>query len=119
MANIFTTMSIATLLGVGVAAAFAPETLARNYGLPLAEGDAAGRGFVRALGARDATLGAVALAFALDDEREAVRRILGLTTFLAASDFAIVATTRGFAAWPNLAIHGSGIVGLLLAAITD
>ncbi len=116
MGKLLAAISIASLLGVGLGAALAPEALARGYGLPLEPGDESGRGFVRALGARDAIIGAIALAFALREERDAVRRILGITTALAVADFAIVASTRGIDAVPSLGIHASGIVGLVIAA---
>ena len=119
MGSLLSTIAIVSLFGVGIGAAFAPETLAKNYGLPLDEGDDSGVGFVRALGARDATIGAIALGFALRGDRDAVRRTLGITTFLALADFTIVARARGLDAWTSLLIHGSGVVGLLMAAATE
>ena len=116
MGKLLAAISIASLFGVGLGAALAPEALARGYGLPLEPGNESGHGFVRALGARDAIIGAIALAFALRDDREAVRLTLGITTALAVADFAIVASTRGIDALPSLGIHASGIVGLALAA---
>jgi hypothetical protein len=119
MGSLLSILSIASLFGVGIGATFAPEALAKNYGLALAEGDDAGRGFVRALGARDAIIGAIALASVLRGDRDGVRRTLGITTFLAVADFTIVARARGLDAWTSLAIHGSGIVGLALAAAIE
>jgi hypothetical protein len=119
MGNLLSAAAIAGLFGIGVGALFAPEALAENYGLPIVAGDTSGRGLIRALGARDATLGAVALAFALKGDRAAVRTVLGISTIVAIADFTIVATTRGFSVPSSLAIHGSGIVGLLLAGVVD
>jgi hypothetical protein len=66
-------LSIAALFGVAAAATVAPVRFSAAYGLPLEDDNRAAQGYVRALGARDATLAAIALYFAARGERSAVR----------------------------------------------
>ncbi len=101
----------ASFLGLGAGALFAPHALAENYGLPV--DDATGFGYVRALGARDAILGLLTIAFLVQRNRRALATTIGLSALVGASDFAIIASTRGTAVPLSLAIHGTGTIGLL------
>jgi len=101
----------ASFLGLGAGALFAPRALAENYGLPVDEPK--GIGYVRALGARDAILGLLTVAFLVQRDHRALATTVGLSALVGASDFAVIASTRGTEAPLSLAIHGTGTVGLL------
>jgi hypothetical protein len=99
-------------LGLGAGALAAPLELAKNYGLPV--DDATGIAYVRGLGMRDAVLGLIVVVFLARRERAALASTIGLSALVGASDFTLVATTRGAEApKASLAIHGIGTIGLL------
>ena len=104
-------MVAASFLGLGAGAAFAPQALSENYGLPVT--NATALAYVRALGARDAVLGALVLWFLATRDRDALAATVALSALAGASDFAIVLGARGPAAAKNLAIHGGGTLGLV------
>jgi hypothetical protein len=97
-------------LSLGAGALFAPRALSKNFGLPV--DDDAGSAYVGSLGARDAVLGLLIWRFLATGNRAALEATLGFSTLAGASDFFLVARTRGWAAAPNLVIHGGGTLGL-------
>jgi hypothetical protein len=101
-------------LGVGSGAVAAPRALAQNYGIAVDGADQIA--YVRAVGARDAILGLLILAFLARRERGPLAVTLALSAIAGASDFSLVAAARGRSAPLSLAIHGSGTVGLLAIA---
>jgi len=102
-------------LGVGAAAAFAPKTLAKNYGIPTV--DEAAFAYIRAVGARDAVLGLIVFALAATRDFDALALALALCALAGAADFSIVLGARGLAARTSLTIHGAGTIGLVVAAL--
>lgn len=104
-----------SFLGIGAGAAFAPKALSVNYGIPV--DDPAGFAYIRALGARDAVLGAIVLALMATRDHEALAVTLGLGALVGAADFSVVCGERGLAARQSLAIHGAGTLGLIAAAL--
>ncbi len=93
-------------------ALIAPRALGENYGLPIE--DDVGCGYVRALGARDAVLGLLIVWSLATKQKGALVATIGASTLVACSDFLIVLGVRGTAARTSLAIHGSGVAGLLV-----
>ncbi len=101
-----------SFLALGAGAFAAPSALGENYGLP-AEHDV-GRGYVRALGSRDAALGLLIAWCLATNHKRALAATIGASTLVACCDFLIVVGTRGSAARKSLAIHGSGMAGLIV-----
>jgi hypothetical protein len=99
---------------VGVGAAFAPEALAENFGIPI-EDDVA-RAYVRGVGSRDAILGILIATFLVTRNYRALATTLGVGALAGVTDFATVIAERGSAAAGSLAIHAAGTAGLLAAS---
>jgi hypothetical protein len=100
-------------LALGVGSYAAPAALAENYGLPVS--NTTEIAYLRALGTRDFVLGLLVARFLRSaSDRDALRSTIAVSALVAAGDFAVVFRTRGPSAKAALAIHGSGIVGLLL-----
>ncbi len=112
--SILSALAAASFLGLGAGALGAPRALSESYGLPVE--DAKGIAFIRALGARDAVLGLLIVAFLIRKDREALETTIALSSLVGASDFVIVAGNRGTSAPASLAIHGTGTLGLLAVA---
>lgn len=117
MNRLLSSAAIGSLIGIAVGSLVAPRALAQTYGLPAQ--DRNGLAYVRAMGIRDGALGAIGLAFTLRDNRAALRTTLGLSTLVACGDFALVLAARGRSAWPSLALHASGVVGLIALVAFD
>jgi hypothetical protein len=111
LGNLGAALVAVAFLGLGAGSLADPRKLARNYGIPV--DDAGSIAYVRATGMRDALLGALIFAFLRRDDRPALATTVGFSSFAGASDFALVATTRGTAAPLSLGIHGGGTLGLL------
>jgi hypothetical protein len=109
-------LSIAALFGVAAAATVAPVRFSAAYGLPLEDDNRAAQGYVRALGARDATLAAIALYFAARGERSAVRVTLGWASALAIVDLSVVVSSdsRG-----NVALAAAAAAGAFALLLTS
>jgi hypothetical protein len=103
-----------SFIGIGIGAAFAPEALAENFGIPI-EDDVA-RAYVRGVGTRDAILGILIASFLATNNRRALATTLGASALAGVTDFATVLHARGGAAAGNLAIHAVGTAGLLTAS---
>ena len=100
-------------IALGIGSYVAPKKLAENYGLPISS--ATEIAYLRALGTRDLVLGLLVARFLLAAEsRGALRSTIAVSAIVAAADFSAVFGVRRAAAKQALAIHGSGIVGLLL-----
>lgn len=112
--SILSALVAASFLGLGAGAAVAPRALSETYGLPV--DDATGIAYVRALGARDAILGLLIVAFLIREERAALGATIALSSLVGATDFVVVAGRRGTAAPTSLGIHASGTFGLLAVA---
>lgn len=110
--SVLSALAALSFLGLGAGAAIAPGSLAANYGLPTS--DATAHAYVRGLGARDAVLGLLVLTFLIAKARGPLGATVALSALVGASDFAIVAASRGRDAKTSLAIHGTGTVGLLI-----
>ncbi len=102
------------LLGIG--SYVAPQALADNYGLPVSTPTETA--YLRALGTRDFVLGLLIVLFLRrGDLRPALRATIGVSVLVAAGDLAAVASVRGRSApRVSLAIHATGMVGLLCIA---
>ena len=99
-------------ISLGVGSYVAPGALAENYGLPVS--NATEVAYLRAVGTRDLVLGLLVAKFLLsDDSRPALRTTIAVSVLVAASDFSVVLGARGFEAKKSLAIHGSGVGGLM------
>ncbi len=99
-------------IALGIGSYVAPKSLAKNYGLPISSGSEIA--YLRALGTRDLVLGLLVGRFLLAAEmRPALRSTIAVSAIVAAADFTAVLGVRGGTAKQALAIHGSGIVGLL------
>jgi len=112
--SVIASLAALSFVGIGIGAAFAPEALADNYGIPIE--DDTGRAYVRALGARDAILGILIAGFLASRNYQALSSTLGFSAIAGASDFALVLGMRGRSAPSSLAIHATGTFGLLYAA---
>ena len=100
-------------IGLGIGSYVAPRSLAENYGLPITS--VTEIAYLRALGTRDLVLGLLVARFLLASEsRGALRSTIAVSAIVAAADFGAVFGVRGGSAKQALAIHGSGIAGLLL-----
>lgn len=98
---------------LGIGSYVAPKSLAENYGLPITSDTEIA--YLRALGTRDLVLGLLVARFLLAPEsRRALRSTIAVSAIVAAADFSAVYGVRRGAAKQALAIHGTGIVGLLL-----
>jgi hypothetical protein len=101
----------AAFVAIGTGAILAPRPSAGQYGLPT--DDPTALALVRALGARDITIGASLLANRTD--RPALARICFWGTITALADAAAVGSVRG--PQPQQIIHLSGAAALGLAAL--
>ncbi len=110
--SILSALVALSFLGLGAGSLAAPAKLSENYGIPVK--DETGFAYIRALGARDAVLGLIIITFLIAKARGSLGATVALSALVGASDFAIVATTRGLGAKNSLAIHGVGTVGLLV-----
>ena len=100
-------------IALGIGSYVAPRALAENYGLPISS--ATEIAYLRALGTRDLVLGLLVGRFlATAESRAALRATVAVSAIVAAGDFSAVFGVRGGNAKTALAIHGSGIAGLLL-----
>jgi hypothetical protein len=98
------------LIGAGVAAIKYDKAGAELYGFPT--NDAGGLGMSRASGARDIVMGAMLLA-----APKSGRNLLFAVTLVSIFDVANVGLGSDQPNTFSLAVHGSGIVGLLLFAL--
>jgi hypothetical protein len=111
LGNLGAALVSAAFLGLGAGSVADPRALARNYGIPV--DDAASIAYVRATGMRDALLGLLIFEFLRRGDRRALATTIGFSSFAGASDFTLVATSRGAAAPLSLGIHAGGTLGLV------
>ena len=97
------------VLGIGAGALTWPDKSTRTYGIPNDDPDT--HAYVRAVAARDLVMGAFVLWAACADDRPAMKAGLFLCTLAPLADFVLARDRRGMI--PQLAIHGSGVLGVL------
>lgn len=114
IASLFSKALGFSFVAIGAGAIAAPGFSSGQYGLATA--DATTLAYIRALGARDLVLGAIILALASGERREALPTVLAASALVGAADGTIVFLQRGTAAKQNLAIHAAGFVALIAAA---
>jgi hypothetical protein len=114
LASLLASLAALAFGAIGAGAALAPEKLSANFGIPVE--DAAGRAYVRGLGARDAIVGMLIATFLASRNRPALAATLGIAALAGVSDFVVVFRERGSSAAGSLAIHASGTIGLLFVA---
>ncbi len=103
------------LVGLGVAAAVAPATAARLFGVPVT-GDA-GLAYVTAAGVRDLAAGGLTVAFALRRDRRAVGLTVLVGTLIPVGD-GLVALRHSPAPWRCVPLHwGSALACLAFAGL--
>lgn len=101
------------LVGVGAGALLAPGASSRQYGIAL--DDARALAFIRAMGVRDAVMGALLLLLAAAGQRELLAWGLLASAAVAGVDFALVSAAG---AQPRArALHALGGIALLTAAL--
>jgi hypothetical protein len=108
--RLLTVLGAVSVLGIGGAALLWPRQATRSYGI--AKDGRNALAYVRATAARDLAMGAFVLWAALAGDRRAVEAGLGACALAPLADFLIVAERRG--AVPQLAIHASGVAGILV-----
>jgi hypothetical protein len=97
------------VLGIGAAALVWPKRSTSTYGIPADDADTLA--YVRAAAARDLVMGTFILWAALADDRKAMETGLAACIIAPAADLILARSRRGTI--PQLAIHGSGVVGVL------
>jgi len=106
-----TALGAVAVLGIGTCAWTWPLKSTRTYGVPSDDPDTAA--YVRGCAARDIVMGSMVLWAACLDDRPAMKAGLLACTIAPFADLVIALERRGFV--PQLFIHGSGVVGVLLA----
>jgi hypothetical protein len=110
---------IVSLLLLGLGVLVAPGRSSEQYGIVLDEPRAFA--FLRAMGVRDAVIGALLALMALAREREMLGWGILVTAAIAVADFLVVTADRritGTTGRPDAArlLHAGGAVGLLVTA---
>jgi hypothetical protein len=106
-----TILGSVAVLGIGAGALRWPRASTRTYGIP--NDDADTHAYVRAVAARDLVMGGMVLWAAIADDRPAMEAGLLACTLAPLADLLLARQRRGNI--PQLAIHGAGVVGVLLA----
>jgi hypothetical protein len=97
------------VLGIGTGALTFPAASTRTYGIVSDNPDT--HAYIRALAARDLVMGAFCLWATIANDRKAMEAGLLTCTLAPLADFAAAHDRRGWI--PQLAIHASGVVGIL------
>lgn len=105
----FTVLGSIAVLGIGAGALTWPKNSTRTYGIPNDEPDT--HAYVRAVAARDLTMGLFVLWAAVADDRQAMKAGLAACTIAPLADLILARDRRGMI--PQLLIHGSGVIGVL------
>jgi hypothetical protein len=109
--RIATLLGSLAVLGIGGGALTWPRNATRTYGIP--NDDADTHAYVRAVAARDLTMGLFVLWAAIADDRQAMKAGLATCTLAPLADLLLARDRRGMI--PQLLIHGSGVVGVVAA----
>jgi hypothetical protein len=107
--RLLTALGAVAVLGIGTGALIWPKASTRTYGIP---DDAPGtHAYVRATAARDLVMGAFVLWAAFADDRPAMKAGLLACSLAPLADFVLAFERSGPV--PQLAIHASGVAGVL------
>jgi hypothetical protein len=105
----FAALGSVAVLGIGTGAWTWPQHSTRGYGIPNDDPDT--HAYVRAVAARDLVMGGFVLWSAIANDRAAMKAGLLVCALAPFADFVLAHDRRG--AIPQLAIHGSGMLGVL------
>jgi len=109
---------VLALVAIGVGGVAAPRRASHEYGIVLDDDRALG--LVRAMAVRDVVLGGLLAMLALTATREVIGWAMCLAALVAAVDLVVVTTDRRSTSRSAVhrasALHGGGLIGLLVAA---
>ena len=109
LGRLLTGLGSLAVLGIGTGALLFPATSTRTYGI--ISDDADTHAYIRAVAARDLVMGGFCLWAASANDRKAMEAGLLVCTLAPLADFAAAYDRRGWI--PQLAIHASGVIGIL------
>lgn len=109
LGRLLTGLGSLAVLGIGTCALTLPAASTRTYGIISDDLDT--HAYIRAIAARDLAMGGFCLWAALANDRKAMEAGLLVCTLAPIADFAAAHHRRGWI--PQLAIHGSGVIGIL------
>jgi hypothetical protein len=111
LGRLLTGLGSFAVLGIGAGALAFPAASTRTYGIITDDLDT--HAYIRAIAARDLVMGAFCLWATIANDRKAMEAALLTCTLAPIADFAAAYERRGWI--PQLAIHGSGVAGILVA----